>query len=71
MYLLEELMISYKKSPDKIGVCETKPNKNSNLDSMLKKNYTFHFTNSMLKAGVGIYVENFLAYTLKTNLCFF
>ena len=69
--LLEELMISYKITPNIIGVCETKLNENINLDPILLNNYTFHFKNSMSKAGgVGIYIKNSIIHTLRTDLNF-
>ena len=69
--LLEELMISYKITPNIIGVCETKLNENINLDPILLNNYTFHFKNSMSKAGgVGIYNKNSIIHTLRTDLNF-
>ena len=69
--LLEELMILYKITPNIIGVCETKLNENINLDSILLNNYTFHFKNSMSKAGgVGIYIKNSIIHTLRTDLNF-
>ena len=59
-------MILYKISPDIIGVCKTKLNKNSNFEYVLMKNYTSQLTNSMSKAGgVGIYDKNSLVYTPK------
>ena len=62
-------MISYKISPDIIGVCETKLNKNINIDSILLNKYTFYFKNSMSKAGgVGVYVKYSIIHTLRTDL---
>ena len=69
--LLEELILSYKISPSIIGVCETKLNKNVDLDSIQLNKYTFHCTNSLSKAGgVGIYVNDSVTYTLRTDLIF-
>ena len=69
--LLEELLLSYKISPAIIRVCETKLNKNVNLDSIQLNKYTCHCTNPLLKAGgVGIYISDSIIYTLRTDLIF-
>ena len=46
-------------------------NNNSYLDSVLMKNYTFNFTNTVYKAGgVVINVKKSLVFTQKTNIVF-
>ena len=56
--------------PDKT-VCETKLNNSNNLDLIMLNKYTFHYTNSFSKAGVGIYTNNSITYTLRTDLIFY
>ena len=69
--LLEELMTSYRMLPDIIGICETKLNNNNILDLIMLNKYSFHYTNSFSKAGgVGIYINNSMTYTLRSDLIF-
>ena len=64
-------MISYNISPNIVGVCETMLYKNINPDSILINKYTFHFNNSMSKAGgVEIYIKNSIIHTLRRDLNF-
>ena len=70
--LLEELLISFKISPDIVGICETKLNKNTNISSVLLHTYKFNFLNSESNAGgVGLYIKSSLIYSLRTDLIFF
>ena len=69
--LLEELMCSCNIFPDIIGICETKLNKNSNIDLISLKNYSLHFVNSKTNSGgVLLYIKSSILYSIKQELTF-
>ena len=57
--------------PDIIGICETKLNKNSNIDLISLKNYSLHFVNSKTNSGgVLVYIKSSILYSIRQELTF-
>ena len=55
--------------PDTIGICETKLNKNSNIELISLKNYNLYFVNSETRSGgVLIYIKNSNSYSIRHDL---
>ena len=66
---LHQMIIKLPVKPDLIAITETKLNKNSNINFIQLKNYTFIHNDSNTNAGgVGIYINNSFNFQIRPDL---